>query len=64
MKRIVAAAVLALLLALGAVSPAFAATGREFGEHHSQHAKTMGGFTGDHNPGVHHRGYSGWHHHD
>lgn len=55
--------VLVLLLALA--SPAFAATGangagRDFGQHHAEHAREMGGFSGEMNPGVMHRGFSGW----
>ena len=34
-------------------------SGREFGQHVSMHAQDMG-FSGDHNPGVHHRGFSPW----
>lgn len=52
----------ALLLALAA--PAFATgaggAGREFGKHHAAHATEMGGFTVEMNPGVMHRGFSGW----
>lgn len=57
--------IVALVLMVALASPAFAATGadgagRAFGEHHSTHAKEMGGFTGDMNPGVMHQGFSGW----
>lgn len=57
-------ALLILVLVLALASAALAAemgdlTGRDFGEHHSLHAQTMG-FDGDHNPGVHHQGFSGW----
>jgi hypothetical protein len=62
MKRISIALALTVVLALAAASPALASTGREFGEHHSKHAREMGGFTGDHNPGVHHTGFAGWTH--
>jgi hypothetical protein len=65
MRRLsIIVATLALTLALAA--PAFAATGaggagRDFGQyHHAAHAQEMGGFTGDMNPGVMHRGFSGW----
>lgn len=34
-------------------------TGREFGQHVAQCAQLMGGFTGTHNPGMHH-GFAGW----
>jgi hypothetical protein len=64
MKRIVTFA-LAAVLALVVASPAFAATGaggagRDFGEHHATHAQEIGGFTGTENPGVMHKGFSGW----
>lgn len=52
------------LLALAFAVPAFAAgsgdAGREFGQHHATHAQEMGGFTAAENPGVMHRGFSGW----
>jgi len=63
MKKI-ATFVLAAALAFSVAVPAFAAgsdgAGREFGEHHAEHAQEMGGFTGTENPGVMHRGFSGW----
>lgn len=52
-----AAATAALLLVPVAAS---AATGAEYGDQVSQHVTTQTGFTGDHNPGVHHQGFSGW----
>lgn len=67
MKRSLTIASLALTLLLALASPAMAANasdgaGAAFGRHHATHAQEMGGFSGDHNPGVHHRGFSGWHH--
>jgi hypothetical protein len=55
----------AVLMVLTLTAPAFAVTGaqgagREFGVHHAEHAQTMEGFTGEVNPGVMHRGFSGW----
>lgn len=62
--RCASTALLALVLVVALAAPAFAAdtadlTGRDFGEHHSLHAQTMG-FDGDHDPGVHHEGFPGW----
>jgi hypothetical protein len=56
-------ATLALTLVLAA--PALAATGaggagRDYGQHHAEHARAMGGFSGEMNPGVMHQGFSGW----
>lgn len=52
----------AMVLALAA--PAFATganrAGHEYGQHHAAHAREMGGFSGTMNPGVMHRGFSGW----
>ena len=65
MKR-VTMFVMVAVLALAFAVPAFAATGangagRDFGKyHHAVHAQEMGGFTGSENPGVMHRGFSGW----
>lgn len=61
MKKLVALFALTVVVAMSA-TPAFASTGRDFGAHHSAHAIEMAGFTGDHNPGVHHTGYAGWTH--
>lgn len=56
--------VLAVVFALAVAVPAFATgadgAGRDFGQHHAAHAQEMGGFTGTENPGVMHRGFSGW----
>ena len=64
MRRI-ATFVAALTLLLVLAAPALAATGaggagRAYGQHHAMMAQEMGGFSGDHNPGVMHRGFSGW----
>ena len=48
----------ALVLATPAAAHADRATGADFGQHIRTCAQTMG-FTGDHNPGMHH-GYAGW----
>lgn len=57
----------AFVLALAVAAPAFASTagstGYDYGQHHAEHAKMEGGFTGTMNPGVVHRGFSGWHEH-
>jgi len=50
---------LSAVLLLAAASSAFAATGSDFGAHHSAHAIEMTGFTADMNPGTH-QGYAGW----
>jgi opacity protein-like surface antigen len=65
MKKTLAVFALAAVLALALAAPAFAATGaggagRDFGQHHAAHAQEMGGFTGTDNPGVMHKGFSGW----
>jgi len=65
MTRILLITALVLLLALTFASSAFAATGADgagqtFGLHHATHAQEAGGFTGDMNPGVVHKGFSGW----
>ena len=56
--------VLAAALSLAVAAPAFATgaggAGRDFGQHHAAHAQEMGGFTGAMNPGVMHKGFSGW----
>ena len=58
-KRTLIVMALSAVLMLAAASPAFAATGDEFGTHHSTHAIEMDGFTTDMNPGVH-KGFAGW----
>ena len=61
-KVLAAAGAAAALLALPVAASAQSgqdATGRGFGQHVSQCAHLMGGFSGDHNPGMHH-GYAGW----
>lgn len=63
MRKIATFAVVAVL-ALAVAAPAFATgadgMGRAFGADHSTEARAMGGFTGMMNPGVEHRGFSGW----
>lgn len=61
MKIRAVATVLLTLAALGA--SAQTAVAGEYGEHVVHCAQTMG-FDGTHNPGVHHRGFSGWQQHD
>lgn len=63
MNRLIVFMILVVLM-LSLAAPAFAVNGsggagREFGAHHAEHARTMGGFTGDENPGMH-RGFAGW----
>jgi hypothetical protein len=57
----------AFVLALAVAAPAFASavghTGHDYGQHHADHARMKGGFSGAMNPGVVHRGFSGWHEH-
>ena len=65
MTRTLLALVLALVLVLALAAPAFAVSGSggagaAYGLHHSSHAIEMGGFSGEMNPGVMHRGFSGW----
>lgn len=64
MGKLATLAVVAVLV-FAVASPAFATTapignGRDFGEHHAEHAVDMGGFTGTMNPGVGYQGFSGW----
>ncbi|NUT37107.1 MAG: hypothetical protein HOV79_28960 [Hamadaea sp.] len=58
-RRVATAAAVAAALILAAPAAAQAGTGAEYGDHISTCAQTMG-FTGSHNPGVHHHGYAGW----
>ena len=54
------AAAIALVAMLAAAAPVFAAgDGARYGACVAMHATTEGGFTGDHNPGMH-RGFAGW----
>lgn len=64
MKRMTLAVALAVVLVLVVASPAFAVSGadgqgRLFGQIHAEHAR-MGMLGGEMNPGVMHRGFSGW----
>lgn len=54
-----AIAVGALLASLIGAAPVAANSGAAFGACVAHHATSEGGFTGDHNPGMH-RGFSGW----
>lgn len=49
----------ALLLTASPVSAAPAAVPSPYADH-VVHCAQADGFTGTHNPGVHHQGYSGW----
>lgn len=65
MRKTMLTALLALALVLAMAVPAFAVNGSggagmEYGLHHAEHAIAEGGFTGTHNPGVLHKGFSGW----
>ncbi|MRR13313.1 hypothetical protein EG835_12865 [bacterium] len=64
MRRVLVLA-LAVLLTFALAAPAFAVSGSggagaDFGLHHATHAQDMTGFTAAENPGVMHRGFSGW----
>lgn len=59
MRKLITVLALTVVMSMAA-APAFASTGRDFGTHHSTHAIEEGGFTGTHNPGVHHTGFAGW----
>lgn len=54
------AAVMVLALAVPAFATGADKAGYEYGQHHAEHAREMGGFNGTMNPGVMHRGFSGW----
>ena len=41
-------------------TPATGGAGADYGDHVSTHARAEGGFSGEMNPGVHHRGFSGF----
>lgn len=59
-SRLIATAAVITVLLLAPVA-ASASTGADFGTVHvSQHARDLGGFVGDHNPGVLHQGFSNW----
>ena len=58
MKRLVVGAVLVAAISVGAAATAGASTGRDYGHHVATCAQTMG-FSGVHNPGMHH-GFAGW----
>jgi hypothetical protein len=58
-SRVVPAMLVGALLGLTATAPAQAASGRDFSEHVRGCQQEMG-FSGTHNPGVMHQGFSGW----
>ena len=49
-----------LALLIGASPVAAAGDGAAFGACVAHHTTTVGGFSGDLNPGVMHQGFSGW----
>jgi hypothetical protein len=61
MKRtvILAFAIGALLAMFMGASPAAASSGADFGSCVAHHATSEGGFSADHNPGMH-QGFAGW----
>lgn len=59
MKKSIVMFALTIVLTMAAASPALAATGADFGAHHAEHARDMGGFSAEMNPGMH-QGFSGW----
>jgi len=58
MLRLAAAAGALPVLLIGA-SPVAAGSGAVFGDCVAHHATSEGGFTRDHNPGMH-QGFAGW----
>ncbi|MDO8847027.1 MAG: hypothetical protein Q7W51_01375 [Coriobacteriia bacterium] len=65
MTRTMIVIALAIVMILVLAAPAFAlpgsgGAGRDFGLHHAEHAQLHGGFDAEMNPGVMHRGFSGW----
>ena len=61
-KLLISSLVVAWSLAIAApvLATGSNSAGYEYGQHHAAHAREMGGFTGTINPGVMHRGFSGW----
>ncbi len=57
--RLALAAGALLALLIGASPVAAAGGGAAYGACVAHHATTEGGFSGEHNPGMH-RGFSGW----
>lgn len=57
--RLLTITLIAGALALAAPAASALADTPSFGQHVRDCEQTMGGFTGDHNPGMH-RGASGW----
>lgn len=61
MKRTLLVLTIVMVLVVGSALPAFAGSaGSVFGRHHAEMAQMDTGFSGEHNPGVMHRGFSGW----
>ena len=58
-SRLVPAVLAAAIVGLVASAPAQASSGRDFSDHVRTCQQEMG-FTGTHNPGVMHQGFSGW----
>lgn len=63
MRRTTYAAGIAALLAAMVVPAGPAVAAPEYAEHVVHCAQEMG-FSGTHNPGVHHQGFSGWQAHE
>ncbi|MHB1341861.1 MAG: hypothetical protein ACYC77_03565 [Coriobacteriia bacterium] len=61
MKRALIVLTIVMVLIIGSAVPAFAGSaGSVFGLHHADMARMDTGFTGAHNPGVLHEGFSNW----
>jgi hypothetical protein len=60
-RRLATTTAAALIMVVVSAGTAFAAdgTGRDYAEHVRMCQRSMG-FSGTHNPGVTHQGYSGW----
>lgn len=58
-SRVVSAAAAAALVGLVVSAPAQASSGRDYADHVRACQQEMG-FSGTHNPGVMHQGFSGW----
>ena len=60
-RRLATMTAAGMILAITGAGPAFAAdgAGRDYAEHVRMCRQAMG-FSGTHNPGVMHQGYSGW----
>lgn len=58
--RAAVAVVVLGVLGVASASSASASSGRDFAEHVRACQEAMG-FNGEHNPGVMHQGFAGWH---